>query len=229
MSESLGSVALMPAINAHLAADLIADGEQMPVDVWTIDHPAGRVLVDTGLIDTTGGRPVVVGGDVAVWFGELDELPAAEHDPHAAVVERETIELAFLAALQHLAPLPRAVRILRDVLGCSAAETSELLETTVASVNSALQRARAGMRAHLPNGGSSGAPTQSRPRANGGCSTALSNSPSARTRAGSRTSCTRTSGSRCRPSRACGRAATASCGAGSTADSAPTPSARCDA
>jgi N-acyl homoserine lactone hydrolase len=52
MSESLGSRQWMPAINAHLAADLIADGEQMPVFVWTIDHPAGRVLVDTGMIDT---------------------------------------------------------------------------------------------------------------------------------------------------------------------------------
>ena len=56
MSESLERQAVMPAINAHLAADLIADGEQMPVFVWTIDHPAGRVLVDTGMIDS---RPEV--------------------------------------------------------------------------------------------------------------------------------------------------------------------------
>jgi RNA polymerase sigma-70 factor (ECF subfamily) len=80
----------------------------------------------------------------------LDEVPDAEDGPDAVVVDKETIELAFLTAIQHLAPLPRAVFIFRDVLDCSARETAELLETTVASVNSALQRARAGMREHLP-------------------------------------------------------------------------------
>jgi N-acyl homoserine lactone hydrolase len=52
MSESIASEAVMPVINAHLAADLIVEGEQMPVFIWTIDHSAGRVLVDTGLIDS---------------------------------------------------------------------------------------------------------------------------------------------------------------------------------
>lgn len=52
MSESRGSEAVMPAINAHLAADLIMEGKKWPVFVWTIDHPAGRVLVDTGMIDS---------------------------------------------------------------------------------------------------------------------------------------------------------------------------------
>ncbi|MFE9814770.1 RNA polymerase subunit sigma-70 [Streptomyces sp. NBC_00236] len=81
----------------------------------------------------------------------LDELSAGDGDePEAVAVARETIELAYLVAVQHLAPRPRAVLILRDVIGWRAKDVAELLGDSVNSVNSALQRARAGMREHLP-------------------------------------------------------------------------------
>jgi len=80
----------------------------------------------------------------------LDVPAPGEAEPDAVVVARESIELAYLVAIQHLPPRQRAVLILRDVLGWPATETATLLDGSVASVKSALARARSTVREHLP-------------------------------------------------------------------------------
>src|SRR5437764_9554612 len=96
------------------------------------------------------------------WLAPFPDRLLDAAGPDAAVVERETIELAYLAAVQYLPPRQRAALVLRDVLGWSAKETANVLETSVASANSALQRARATLRERLPArraDGTAGAPT----------------------------------------------------------------------
>jgi RNA polymerase sigma-70 factor, ECF subfamily len=94
----------------------------------------------------------------------LDQVAPGQAEPDAQVVAKETIELAFLAAIQLLPPRQRAALILRDVLDWSAKETASLLDASVPAVNSAVQRARATMKQHLPprrlDWAPSSAPTQ---------------------------------------------------------------------
>jgi len=82
----------------------------------------------------------------------LEPYPEAELDagPDDAVIAKETVELAYLVAIQHMTPQSRAVLILRDVVGLPAQETADQLGITVAAVNSALQRARAVLAEQLP-------------------------------------------------------------------------------
>ncbi|WP_305784516.1 RNA polymerase subunit sigma-70 [Symbioplanes lichenis] len=93
-------------------------------------------------------RPEPATGGEVLWLQPYPDQLLDE--PEAAALARETIELAYVVAVQHLAPRPRAVLILRDVLDWPAKDVADLLGDSVNSVNSALQRARAGMREHLP-------------------------------------------------------------------------------
>ncbi|MGL5863108.1 MAG: RNA polymerase subunit sigma-70 [Phycicoccus sp.] len=103
------------------------------------------------------GAPSSAGGDAleqraeVPWLGPMpDAALTGTADPADVVAERDTIRLAFVAALQHLPPRQRAVLVLREVLRWSAAEVAEATGATVAAVNSALQRARATIEAVAP-------------------------------------------------------------------------------
>jgi RNA polymerase sigma-70 factor, ECF subfamily len=105
----------------------------------------------TAATESSSARPAPPWAPEIPWLepypDEVLDLAAPHHEqPDAAVIARETIQLSFVAALQHLAPRQRAILLLCDVVGWSAAEVADLLETSVASVTSTLQRAHAAVR-----------------------------------------------------------------------------------
>jgi RNA polymerase sigma-70 factor, ECF subfamily len=116
-----------------------------------LDHLARRsprlLPADVASAADPEAEPPPVASDVA-W---LDPYPDRLVDPHEAAAARETLEIAFVAAIQHLPPRQRAALILRDAAGFSARETATLLRTSVPAVNSVLQRARDRLRDRLPS------------------------------------------------------------------------------
>jgi RNA polymerase sigma-70 factor (ECF subfamily) len=119
-------------ISTNTCLDAIA---RRPKRVLPIDYRPGADPHDSP------GEPLVE----SVW---VEPYPTP---PEASYQLRESVELAFVAALQHLPPNQRATLILREVLGFSAQEVADALETSVASVNSALQRARKTIDERLPD------------------------------------------------------------------------------
>jgi RNA polymerase sigma-70 factor (ECF subfamily) len=118
----------------------------------------------TAATPASEARPAPPRGAEIPWLqpypdDQLEPAAPAASQPDARVATRESIELAYVAALQHLPPRQRAILILADVVGWSAAEIAGLLELTVASVTSTLQRAHASMRTRLPAGRQDWAPT----------------------------------------------------------------------
>ncbi len=131
--SSLRSWLYTIATNACLAFAAKRRPRLLPVDVQASCEP---------------GAPLGAFRDEPIW---LEPYPDLADDPLAKLEERERLELAFVAALQHLPGNQRAMLLLCEVLDFEASEVAALFDTTVASVNSALQRARATVAQRTPN------------------------------------------------------------------------------
>jgi RNA polymerase sigma-70 factor, ECF subfamily len=128
-------------IATNTSLDLI---ERRPKRVLPVDYQPG------GDPHGDAGAPLVESAWVEPYADERLGVEDGLAAPAARYEQRESVELAFIAAIQHLPATQRAVLIVRDVLGFSARESAELLDTTVQSVNSALRRARDAVDARLP-------------------------------------------------------------------------------
>ena len=128
-------------ITTNTCLDLIS---RRPKRVLPIDHGP---VADPG---DDLGEPLIESVWVEPYADEMLGLEDGYASPEARYERRESVELAFIVALQHLPATQRVALILRDVLGFSAREAAETLETTVASVNGALRRARKAAAERLP-------------------------------------------------------------------------------
>lgn len=125
------------------------------LDMAKAAHPRPKLLPDQWSAPTQE----MPNGVPAIEFASIEPYPDREletaleaRDPEHIYAAREGVELAFIAAIQQLPPRQRAVLLFIEVLGCSASETAQLLESSTASVNSALQRARAALARTYPSG-----------------------------------------------------------------------------
>jgi RNA polymerase sigma-70 factor, ECF subfamily len=132
-----------------------------------LERSPRRVMAPDVVLPTDDPRTVPKWASELPWIQPypdrlLDPVAPADAEPESVIIARETIELVYLAAIQHLPPTQRAVLILRDALDWSAKETAQLLDMSLASVNSALHRARTTMRELIPQR-QAGAATADRP------------------------------------------------------------------
>ncbi len=106
----------------------------------------GRRPLPSGLVAASDPLGAFVPGENVAWLQPLPDSLLEADNPARAVIDRSTLRLAFAAALQYLSARQRGALILRDVLSFSASEAADILGTSVVSVNSSLQRARARMK-----------------------------------------------------------------------------------